>query len=61
MFSHVQTVTDHDALSIIAKIPGKNVQTRIKYVGNMERFDLKEYINNFKAFKVFLIDTNLAH
>ena len=53
MFSHVQTVTDHDEPSIIAKIPGMNVQTRIKYVRNMERFYLKEYINNFKAFKFF--------
>ena len=53
MFSHVQTVTDHDAPSIIAKIPEKNVQTRIKYVRNMERFDLKEYINNFKALPFF--------
>ena len=45
------TVSDHDALYIITNIP----ETRIKYIGNMKDFSIKDYVDDFKTLPLALV------
>ena len=40
-------VSVDDASYVIANISGKKFQTRIKYIRNIKRFNLKRYIKRF--------------
>ena len=42
------SISDHDALCIIAKIPTNKYQPRCKFIRDMKNFDLQKYFNDFK-------------
>ena len=49
------TVSDNDAPYIITNIPGMKFQTRAKYIRNMKHFNIKDYMDDFKALPLVLV------
>ena len=42
------SISDHDALYIIAKIPTNKYQPHYKFIRDMKNVDLQKYIDDFK-------------
>ena len=49
------TVSDHDALYIMTNIPVFKFQTRTKYTRNMRHFNIRYYMDDFKALLLVLV------
>ena len=49
------TVSDHDAPYVIQNITGIKFQTRTKYIRYMKRFNIKDYVDDFKTLPLVLV------
>ena len=49
------TISDHEAFSIIANMPGNKFKTRYKYRRNLKNFGLRKYVQEFKVLPISLV------
>ena len=49
------TISDHEAFSMIANMPGNKFKTRYKYRRNLKNFGLRKYVQEFKVLPISLV------